>query len=72
MGLLKLIEQIDGPLIDLAPNPILLRRTLRQSSSGRWRSLKLGIVSGLSMTLRQTTHFAVSPSLLGTDEGVAE
>jgi hypothetical protein len=45
-----------------------------QASSGRWMSLKLGtlVVSKLSMTFRQTTHFAVSPSLLGTSEGVAE
>jgi hypothetical protein len=45
-----------------------------QASSGRWMSLKLGtlVVSKLSMIFRQTTHFAVSPSLLGTSEGVAE
>jgi hypothetical protein len=45
-----------------------------QASSGRWMSLKLGnwVVSTLSMTFRQTTHFAVSPSILGTSEGVAE
>ena len=45
-----------------------------QASSGRWMSLKLGalVVSTPSMTFRQTTHFAVSPSILGTSEGVAE
>jgi hypothetical protein len=52
----------------------LLTREIGQASSGRWMSLKLGtlVVSKLSMTLRQTTHFAASPSLLGTSEGVAE
>jgi hypothetical protein len=49
-------------------------REIGQSSSGRWMSLKLGTlaVSKLSMTFRQTTHFAASPPLLGTSEGVAE
>ncbi|MFY9835163.1 MAG: hypothetical protein WAK55_01595 [Xanthobacteraceae bacterium] len=45
-----------------------------QASSGRWMSLKLPtlLASNLSMILRHTTHLAVSPSLLGTSEGVAE
>jgi len=51
-----------------------LPRLDNQASSGRWMSLKLLtlVVSNLSMILRQTTHLAASPSLLGTSEGVAE
>jgi hypothetical protein len=53
---------------------LLICEEIAQASSGRWMSLKLGtlVVSKLSMTFRQTTHFAASPSLLGTSEGVAE
>jgi hypothetical protein len=53
---------------------LLICEEIAQASSGRWMSLKFGtlVVSKLSMTFRQTTHFAASPSLLGTSEGVAE
>jgi hypothetical protein len=53
---------------------LLICEEIAQASSGRWMSLKFGtlVVSELSMTFRQTTHFATSPSLLGTSEGVAE
>jgi hypothetical protein len=49
-------------------------RVSNQASSGRWRSLKLLtlVLSDLSMILRQTTHLASSPPLLGTREGVSE
>jgi hypothetical protein len=52
----------------------LVIREIGQASSGRWMSLKLGtlVVSKLSITFRQTTHFAASPSILGTSEGAAE
>jgi hypothetical protein len=45
-----------------------------QASSGRWMSLKLGafVAFDPSMTLLQTTHFAASPLILGTSEGVSE
>ena len=52
---------------------LLICEEIAQASSGRWMSLKLGIlVVSESITFRQTTHFATSPSLLGTSEGVAE
>src|SRR5215472_8835669 len=53
---------------------LLICEEIAQASSGRCMSLKLGtlVVSKLSMTFRQTTHFAASPSLLGTSDGVAE
>jgi hypothetical protein len=64
----------DPPRLAFAQSWRLLIREISQASSGRWMSLKLGtlVVSKLSMTFRQTKHFAASPSLLGTSEGVAE
>ena len=60
--------------LTLQGSRLLICEEIAQASSGRWMSLKFGtlVVSKLSMTFRQTTHFAASPSLLGTSEGVAE